>query len=99
MRFLAHITVKLPHDLSDRERSELARAESDRGLELMEAGKLVDIWRVPGKQANVSLYEVSDATELHDLLTSLPMWRWLEVDVQPLAAHPLTQRRDGPRPP
>jgi muconolactone D-isomerase len=44
---------------------------------------------VPGRQANVSLYEASDATALHALLMSLPLWPWMDVQVEALATHPL----------
>jgi muconolactone D-isomerase len=44
---------------------------------------------VPGSWVNVSLYEASDATELHALLTSLPLWPWMDVHVEALATHPL----------
>jgi muconolactone D-isomerase len=44
---------------------------------------------VPGRSANISLYETSDATELHAVLSSLPLWPWMDVHVEALAAHPL----------
>jgi muconolactone D-isomerase len=93
LKFLVHVTIEFPPDMEPDTRQRLLEAESDRGLELMNAGKLVDIWRVPGRFANVSLYEVVDATELHDLITSLPLWPWIQTDVQPLAQHPLATRR------
>ena len=94
MKFLVQITFDVPRDMTADERTRLLSAESARGLELMRAGNLVDIWRVPGKNANVSLYDAADATELHELLTSLPMWPWLQTDVQPLAVHPLSRLRE-----
>jgi muconolactone D-isomerase len=77
-------------------RQDLMDAEERRGRELLESGALVRIWRVPGRLANVSLYEVADATELHGALSSLPLHPWMHVDVEPLAVHPL-ERSDGER--
>jgi muconolactone D-isomerase len=89
MEFLVRIDVDLPPDLSEPRRRELLEAEAARGRELVASGALRRIWRVPGRRANVSLYEAPDATELHALLTSLPLWPWMDVDVQALATHPL----------
>ncbi|HZR95835.1 MAG TPA: muconolactone Delta-isomerase family protein [Gaiellaceae bacterium] len=76
-------------DVTEPRRRELLDAELERGRELLESGALRRIWRVPGRSANVSLYEVPDATELHALLTSLPLWPWMDVRVDALATHPL----------
>ncbi len=89
MEFLVRIEVSLPHDLPDDRRAELLRAERDRGRELIQTGALVRIWRTPGRHANVSLYDVADATELDHALRSLPLHPWMRVHVEPLAVHPL----------
>ena len=34
------------------------------------------------------LYEAEDPAALHDALVSLPMWKWMNVTVEALAAHP-----------
>jgi muconolactone D-isomerase len=89
MEFLVHITVNLPLDMPEPRRSELIEGEHTRALELIAEGKLVRIWRLPGRFANVSLYRVADATELHAAITSLPLWPWMDVHVEALAVHPL----------
>jgi muconolactone D-isomerase len=35
------------------------------------------------------LYQATDATELHQLISSLPLWPWMDVSVEALATHPL----------
>ena len=89
MEFLVSIDVRLPPDTPEDRKQRLVEAETRRGRELIELGKLVRIWRVPGRWANVSLYRCEDATELHDLVSSLPLFPWFEVTVQALAQHPL----------
>jgi muconolactone D-isomerase len=89
MEFLVHIEVELPPDMPSDERSALIEAESVRGRELIRDGKLKRIWRIPGRRANVSLYECRDATELHALVSSLPLFPWLDIEVEALAEHPL----------
>jgi muconolactone D-isomerase len=93
VEFLIDITVRLPAELPDGRRLELTRAERDRGRELLDIGVIRDIWRIPGALRNVAIWQAKDATELHALLTSLPLHRYSEVDVTPLALHPL---RGGP---
>ena len=51
----------------------------------MSIGKLRRIWRVPGRWANIALYDVVDATELTPCVTSLPLWPWMDVSVESLA--------------
>ena len=84
-----YIEVRFPDGMPQERRSELTAAEGRRGRELIEAGTLVRIWRLPGRPANVSLYRTADATELHAALTSLPLWPHMRVRVEALAAHPL----------
>ena len=89
MEFLVHIEVDLPPDFPTEEGASLRAAEAERGRQLIADGRLVRIWRTPGRRANVSLYDVRDATELHELLSSLPLWPWMDIRVEPLAMHPL----------
>lgn len=83
------IAARLPADMPDAERAALAGSELRRGRELLDAGLIKRIWRVPGRQANVGVWDAPDADALHEAITSLPMSRWFEVDVVPLARHPL----------
>jgi muconolactone D-isomerase len=88
MEFLVRIEIDLSA-VGEPRRSELLDAELERGRELLASGALRRVWRVPGRFANVSLYEAPDATALHSLLTSLPLWPWMQVQVEALATHPL----------
>ena len=89
MEFLVRIDIDLSAEVTEPRRRELLEAESERGRELLASGALRRIWRVPGRWANVSLYDAADATELHALLTSLPLWPWMDIHVEALATHPL----------
>jgi muconolactone D-isomerase len=91
VEFLVSIDVRTPHDLDPERLAALQAAETARALELMAQGALKRIWRIPGRRSNVSLYEAPDATALHAALTSLPLWPYMEIDVRPLAVHPLEQ--------
>jgi muconolactone D-isomerase len=88
MEFLVRTENLLPADTPDETRERLRAAERERATQLREAGVLKRLWRVPGRNATVGLYEAEDPAALHDALTSLPMWRWMDVSVEALAAHP-----------
>jgi muconolactone D-isomerase len=95
MEFLVDITVRLPPALPDDERAALMAAERARGRQLVDSGSIRHIWRIPGMLRNVSVWSASDATELHELLTSLPVHRYCEIAVTALATHPLMGGPEG----
>jgi len=88
MEYLVHITIALPPGMPGDERQELYAAESVQAASLAKAGRLVRLWRIPGRTANWGLWQANDATELHDALTSLPLWPYMDIEVIPLARHP-----------
>lgn len=87
MEFLVQIQVSLPPSLAEEQRARLMEAEMRRGRELRDAGAIVRMWRIPGRTANVGVWEAPDATALHDAIASLPMFPYLLADVTPLATH------------
>lgn len=42
----------------------------------------------PGNYANVSIFDVSDNAELHDLISGLPLFPYMDIHVKPLCRHP-----------
>lgn len=88
MEFLVRTENLLPPDTPDETRERLRGAERQRAQQLRDAGILKRLWRVPGRNATVGLYEAEDPAQLHDALTSLPMWKWMDVTVEALATHP-----------
>ena len=89
MEFLVRLDVALPPDMEPERRAALLAAERERGLELRRSGAIERIWRVPGGMRNVGVWRAADATELHELIASLPAYPWLHADVTALAVHPL----------
>lgn len=84
--FLVHIRF-LPDELDDDSHSDLVDAELQRAAELTVSGNLLRMWRVPGRRENWGIWTARDVTHLHEILTSLPFWPYMDLDVQPLARH------------
>jgi muconolactone D-isomerase len=89
MEFLVRIQTNLPPDLTVERRAELLDSETARGVELRAQGMLCRIRRIPDRFAKLLVYDVADATELHEVLRSSPLWPWMDVEVRPLARHAL----------
>lgn len=87
MEFLVNIEITWPPDADAAVREEIFARELARGRELAEAGIMKRLWRVPGRWANWGLWEAADPAALHEALTSLPLWPWMDVTVHALAAH------------
>lgn len=95
MEFLVQMQINLPPDHDPADTASLRAAEAERAGELLDAGAIVRIWRVPGRTASVGIWEAADATALHDLIVSLPLAPWMDITVSPLATHYVEAGRGG----
>jgi Muconolactone delta-isomerase len=95
MEFLTNIAINWPVDGDPDEKERLFAAELERGQELSRQGFQKRLWRVPGRWANWGLWECKDATELHEKLSSLPLYPWMDITVYPLAEHVNDPRKLG----
>jgi len=88
MLFKVSMTVRLPHAMPQAEADELKATERAMAQELQRSGKWRHLWRVAGRYANVSIFDVSGADELHQLLTALPLFPYMDLEVEALCRHP-----------
>lgn len=88
MLYCVEMTVRLPHDMDPSAAETLKTDEKALAQELQRAGKWVHLWRVAGRYANISIFDVADHDELHGILSSLPLFPFMDVTVTPLARHP-----------
>jgi muconolactone D-isomerase len=88
VRFLVRMTVRVPPGMDGAELEQLKATEKARALELQRKGSWVHLWRVVGRYENYSVFDVASNDELHELLSSLPLFPYMDVDVTPLATHP-----------
>lgn len=86
--FLVYAELNLPHGLDPAVLAEIQKRETEGGKAMAKAGCFIRMWRVPGRRATWSLFEAKDATALHEVLSSFPMYPYFEMTVHPLADHP-----------
>jgi muconolactone D-isomerase len=94
MLFHVQMDVRLPHDIPPDKADALKKAERERAQELQQLGKWRHLWRIAGRYSNVSIFDVSGAQELHDILSALPLFPFMEIMVSPLCRHPSSIRDD-----
>ena len=94
MLFMVEMTVNVPHDFDQARFEELKATEKARSQDLQRAGKWRHLWRVAGLYANVSIFEVADAGELHEIMMSLPLYPFMDVRVTALCQHPSAISQD-----
>ena len=80
--------VRVPHDADPEAVAVLKAEEKSRAIALQQEGKWRHLWRVAGRYANISIFDVADHDELHAILSSLPLFPFMEITVTPLARHP-----------
>lgn len=90
MLFLVRIDVELPPDMPEEEAADLRVRETAYERRLMQSGEWLHIWRVVGEKANYSVLDVASNDRLHEILSGLPLFPWLDILVTPLAKHPAT---------
>ena len=88
MLFKVEMTVNPPKDMSAKQFNSIKLVEKEYSEELQRQGIWCHIWRVVGQYANVSIFDVTDNSHLHEILMKLPLYPYMDVVVTPLCAHP-----------
>ncbi len=92
MEFLVNIKLRWDDDMDPALKEKVIRDERAHAAELIKEGHLLRMWRVPCRFENWGLWCAADATQLHEIITSLPANPWMyDIDVLPLAKHPVDQ--------
>lgn len=95
MEFLININITWPESLSDEEIQRISDAERAAAAEFASEGTLVRMWRVPGRRENWGLWRADNATTMHEVISSLPVWPFMDVQIIPLAKHPVDPLEEG----
>lgn len=89
MEFLINIKINWPENMDPVFKEKVSKEERAHAKELAAKGHLVRMWRVPGRRENWGLWRAAGATEMHAIISSLPVWPWMDVTIHPLAKHPV----------
>ena len=85
MEWLVRMHIKIPPDMGADQKTRLYALEAVYAHQLAANGMLRRLWRVPCGTDNVGLWEAQDATVLHDAIVKFPLFRYMTIDVTPLA--------------
>ncbi len=88
MQFMVRIDVRLPGDWAEQRLAEMVEAEMDRGNALMREGKQRRLWRIVGLRSNFGIWQADTLEELHEILQSMTMHPWMDIDITPIMEHP-----------
>jgi len=80
--------VRVPHDVDPARFEALKAEEKARAQALQRDGVWRHLWRVAGAYANISVFDVPDHDALHTILSTLPLFPFMEISVTALARHP-----------
>ncbi|NSY46456.1 muconolactone Delta-isomerase (plasmid) [Agrobacterium tumefaciens] len=94
MLFHVRMDVNIPRDVTANEANEIIAKEKAYSQALQQSGKWRHIWRIAGEYANFSIFDVQDNAELHEVLSGLPLFRFMKIEVTPLLRHPSSVRED-----
>ncbi len=88
MLFQVEMTVRLPATMPAAEADALKATEREVAQGLMRQGVWRHLWRVAGRYANLSVFDVDSVEQLHQLLSTLPLFPYMDIEVVPLCRHP-----------
>jgi muconolactone D-isomerase len=94
MLFHVRMDVNIPSEMPEEKASKIKQVEKEYAQKLQEQGKWRHLWRIAGQYANISIFDVSDVDELHQILSNLPLFPYMQIEVMPMCRHPSSVRED-----
>ncbi|WP_077488899.1 muconolactone Delta-isomerase [Sinomonas mesophila] len=88
MLFLVRMDVHLPPSMPAAQSDLIKSREKAYSQKIQRDGRWVHLWRVAGEYANYSVFDVASNDELHEILSKLPLFPYMDISVTPLAHHP-----------
>lgn len=87
-RFAVRMEVALPQHMDPAAKADLLAREKAYSQDWQRSGEWVSIWRCVGEYANLSIFDVKDNEQLHEILWGLPLFPYMTMQVTALATHP-----------
>ncbi|GAA1706888.1 MAG: muconolactone Delta-isomerase [Dietzia sp.] len=86
--FHVRMDVHIPRDLDPQVREDTIAREKAYSQELQRSGTWRELWRIVGQYSNISIFDVESGDELHELLSGLPLFPYMDIEVMALTRHP-----------
>jgi len=86
--YAVRMDVSIPDTVEPEARSALLAEERNYCQTLQRDGRWLEIWRIAGRYSNLSIFDVADNEELHEILWNLPLFPYMTITIDPLAGHP-----------
>ena len=94
MLFHVKMTVKLPADMDPAVATRLKADEKELAQCLQREGQWRHLWRIAGHYANYSVFDVPSVEALHDTLMLLPLFPYMQIEIDGLCRHPSSIHTD-----
>ncbi|EGB95540.1 MULTISPECIES: muconolactone Delta-isomerase [Pseudomonas] len=94
MLFHVKMTVKLPVDMNPATAAQLKADEKALAQRLQREGTWRHLWRIAGHYANYSVFDVPSVETLHDTLMQLPLFPYMDIEIDGLCRHPSSVHSD-----
>ncbi len=88
MLYCVHMDVRVPPGTDPAMFDRLKAEEKAQSQTLQRSGQWRHLWRVAGRYANISVFDVASHDELHAILSGLPLFPFMDITVTPLSQHP-----------
>lgn len=88
MLFQVRMDVDIPRDLDPAVREDVVARERAYSQELQRGGEWAHIWRIVGLYSNISIFDVESNARLHEILSNLPLFPYMRIEVTALTTHP-----------
>lgn len=86
------VNVPSPAEVDPARFEEIKAREKAYAQRLQEDGRWRHLWRHVGLYSNTSIFDVESNAALHELLTGLPLFPFMDIKVVPLCRHPSSIR-------
>ena len=94
MLFHVRMDVNLPPAMPENQANDLKKTEKEIAQGLQASGKWRHLWRIAGQYANISVFDVDSVDELHTLISTLPLFPYMQIHIMPLCRHPSSVREN-----
>lgn len=88
MLFLVEMDVNIPESWDENKIKDYVTREKECSQGWQKSGKWVYLWRVAGKYSNISVIDAESPDELHQIISSLPLFPYMNIQVKALCKHP-----------